>query len=170
MPREQASLIHNMSAPPKSVVSYAGLGGLSSVSGSGGTGRRGARPDDDRAFGASVNFRLDPEMTARTARGILQRLGARTGPDPDATLVALIERRAAELPLPDGCLVIPTHPGARHRLIWPDLLSVLAVLSKCSEHVWLRAKCPSLSAALSRRQATLFVPPPLGGRLPKEDA
>lgn len=170
MEREQASLLHNMSAPPKSVVSYAGLARLTSVTGGDGTANRGGTPGDDRAFGTSIDFRLDPKMTARTARGVLHRLRVRPGPDPDATLVALIEARAAELPLPDGCLVIPTHPAARPRLIWPDLLSALAVLSKCSEHVWLRAKCPSLSAALSRRQATLFVPPPLGDRLPKENA
>jgi hypothetical protein len=75
----------------------------------------------------------------------------------------LIGRRAEELPLPDCCVVLP--PAATHRVVWPDLLSALAVLTKCSNAIWLRAKAPSLQAGLQRRDVSLLVPPSFAMRL-----
>jgi hypothetical protein len=78
----------------------------------------------------------------------------------------LIDERAAALPLPDGCAAIP--PRVEHRILWWDPLSALAVLAKCSAHVWLRAKTPSLAAAIARREVSLLIPPAFAARLPKE--
>jgi hypothetical protein len=54
-----------------------------------------------------------------------------------------------------------------HRMIWPDALSALAILSKCSDSIWLRAKRPLLTAALVRRRATLLIPPHFANQLPE---
>jgi hypothetical protein len=75
----------------------------------------------------------------------------------------LINRRAAELPLPDGCAVIKTEP--KQELLWGDLLSALAVLSKSTDTVWLRSKSPSLSWALQRSSISLLIPPAFMDRL-----
>lgn len=74
-----------------------------------------------------------------------------------ARAASLVDERAQQLPLPDGCLVIP-YDG-RHRRPWSDVVSVLAVLSKVSATVWLRAKLPSLEAGLERGRASLLLPP-----------
>lgn len=169
--REHTSLLHNMSAPPKTIVSFAGLGFADPArTAKTAAAHKGAARRRTEAFGTVLRFALDADMKAETALAILRLLRTKPGSDADSTLATLIEARAAELPLPDGVLVVP--PGAQgiHRVLWPDLLSVIAVLSKCSDHVWLRAKNPSLSAALTRRSVSLFVPPTLQHRLPPETA
>lgn len=176
--RAPPSLLHNMSAPPTTTVRYAGLGtqaeSSASVSKVSTSKKSSAKPINPRAFGVAVHFAIEQSMTSTTAIGILRRLKTKPGSNADATLAALIETRAAEFPLPDGCLLMPRHsielPASTVCTLWPDLLSTLAVLSKCSDHVWLRAKSPSLSAALTRRSATLFVPPQLAHLLPLEHA
>ena len=169
--REQTSLLHNMSAPPKTVVSFAGLGfGKPAQSLKAALAREDPAPDRAEDFGTVLSFALAADMSARSARSILRLLHAKPGADPDSSLTALIEARAAELPLPDGVLVVPRSARGLHRVLWPDLLSVLVVLTKCSDHIWLRAKNPSLIAALSRRSVSLFVPPTLHHRLPPETA
>ena len=169
--RERTSLLHNMSAPPKTVVSFAGLGfGKPAQSLKAALAREAPAPDRAEDFGTVLSFALDADMKARSAAGILQLLHAKPGSDADRTLATLIEARAAELPLPDGVLVVPRSARGLHRVLWPDLLSVLVVLTKCSDHVWLRAKNPSLNAALKRRTVYLFVPPTLHHRLPPESA
>jgi hypothetical protein len=151
------------------VVSYEGLRALGVPAGGAEKGR-GAVAAPQKEFGTAVLFCLDTSFTARTAGGVLRLLQVKPARDSSAHLLALIEARAAELPLPDGCLVIRGGERLRLRLIWPDPLSALAVLSKCSDHVWLRAKNPSLAAALARRSVMLFVPPGLQHRLPQENA
>ncbi len=169
--QDYTSLLHNMSAPPKTVVLFAGLGfGKPSQSPKAALAHEAAVRNHAQDFGTVLTFALAVDMTARSARSILALLHAKPGTDPDRTLAALIEARAAEFPLPDGVLVVPLSARGLHRVLWPDLLSVLAVLSKCSDHVWLRAKNPSLSAALSLRSVSLFVPPTLHHRLPPEPA
>ncbi len=155
---EPASLLHNMSAPPKSVIAYAGLG----------------QTADDPATGtgashAAIRFSLGNLVMARSAAGLLRHLGLVPGPNPGAELERLIDARAAVLPLPSGCAVLPGRAAPDARVIWPDLLSSLAVLAKCSDNVWLRAKTPSITAALARRHVTLLVPAGLRDRLPPED-
>ena len=169
--QDYTSLLHNMSAPPKTVVSFAGLGfGKPAQSPKAALAHETAVRTHAEDFGTVLTFALSADMSAKTARSILKLLQAKPGSDPDNTLTTLIDARAAALPLPDGVLVVPPTARGLHRVLWPDLLSVLAVLSKCSDHVWLRAKNPSVSAALSRRSVSLFVPPTLHHRLPPESA
>ncbi len=153
------ALAHNMSVPPKSVMKYSGLAGCR---GAGGQEAASAAA----LFGTPLRFELPPGAGARTLPEIMKTLGIERGggrAEREARLAALIDARAAELPLPEGCVVIPANDG--HHAPWPDLLTALAVLAKCSESVWLRAKTPAFAAALRRRRASLLVPPEQARRL-----
>lgn len=168
-PTDPAPLLHNMSAPPKTVVTYTGLSGLAKQSGPGGSGTSAVAVRGADVFGLPLCFALPAAFTADTPEAVLAEVYAqaqsREAGDMhdravlpiDTTLERLIDARAAELPLPDGCLVVPADDT--HAMPWPDLLAALAVLAKCSDTVWLRAKTPSLTAALARRRASLLVPP-----------
>ena len=162
---DRGALLHNMSVPPSSVVKYAGLNDLSS---SLDRSRSRINPRASDVFGTAVRFVVPDDVPREGARALLEYLGVSPGPRPEAQLCRLIDARARELPLPDGCVVVTD--GNRHRVIWNDLLSVLAVLAKCSSTVWLRAKTPSISSALARREATLLVPPGFANDLPGENA
>lgn len=162
---DRANLLHNMSAPPKTVISYAGLSGLATKSGFGGTGLGSAKYSHNNVFGAFVAFRLPKGMRSRSPASILERLGEEAGPHAEQELLNLIERRARDLPIPDGCLVKPCdryHPSP-----WPDLVAALAVITKSSANVWLRAKSPSLSMIGKRSSLSLLLPPAFAAR-PKE--
>jgi hypothetical protein len=87
------------------------------------------------------------------------------GVDPIQQLTLLINRRADELPLPDGCLV--TRAQEYHPVIWSDPLTALAILSKSSDTVWLRNKTPSLLGAMGSMSKTLIVPPSFASYLPE---
>jgi hypothetical protein len=80
-------------------------------------------------------------------------------------LTWLINQRAKELPLPEGCAVIKTHVSQPE--IWTDALSVLAILTKCTDTIWLRSKSPSLVSARTKRTVSLLVPPLFIHHLPK---
>ena len=166
MTRERGALLHNMSAPTKSVVKYRGLADLAGGSGPGGSGVCGLNFRGTGSFGTAVRFALAAELRVKSASALLRHLGVDPLRDAAAQLDALVDQRANELPLPDGCAVISCL-GA-HRLIWADPLSALAILSKCSDNLWLRAMNPSLGNALKRRQASLLVPPAFAIHLPKE--
>jgi len=160
------TLLHNMSAPPKSVVKYSGLAGLATCAApSFNTGMAGVKFKGKRVFGRPVRFELPAALAGESCADILRHLEVEPSPDPDRQLIALINARANELPLPGACLVIPVAKA--HRLLWADALSALAILAKCSDCLWLRAKDPALKAALIRRQASLLVPPLFARRLPK---
>ncbi len=163
---DSGALLHNMSAPPKSVVKYSGLADLATVRSPGGSGVTGIGFKGDGFFGIPVRFALPAALAGKSPADILRHLGADTQPDPERQLCALINARANELPLPEGCAVIAALEG--HRLIWADALSALAILAKCSDAIWLRAKTPALNAALARTQVTLLVPPLFAEHLPKE--
>lgn len=153
-----AGLLHNMSAPPKTVVKFDGLGVLD---GSGAA-------KSPAVFGTAVRFRLAPEWRRLPLARFLRRLEPdcrlRAAADRAARVLELIERRAAELPLPEGCVLI--RPGDDHAEPWGDPLSALAVLAKCTDTVWLRGKSPSLLAAQERADVSLLVPPAFAVRLP----
>jgi hypothetical protein len=118
-------------------------------------------------FGTPVRIALPAELAGKSAADILRHIWCDSPPDPEQTLALMIDARANKLPLPDGCAVIPA--ANEHRLIWEDdALSVLAVLAKCSNSIWLRAKSPALNAALHRGQVTLLVPPRFAGFLEEE--
>lgn len=159
---DHGPLLHNMSAPPKSVVKYTGLAELGPMlegdTDPSGTAGRGV-------FGTPVRFDLPIALEGKLPGEILDSLGIAAEPDPDSHLVRLINARAAELPLPDGCLVIPAGPT--HPRLWSDALTALAILSKCSDTLWLRAKAPALLAARQRNSVSLLVPPNFAHQLPK---
>ncbi|HXQ23746.1 MAG TPA: hypothetical protein VN812_18855 [Candidatus Acidoferrales bacterium] len=158
----QPGLLHNMSVPSKTVVSYSGLAGVADA-GAGGSAVRSAGSGNPGIFGRHLRFALPETVPTHDPALLLQTLGIDPFVDPMCELEHLIEARARELPLPDACLVVradPTHPC---RL--PDVLSALAVLAKCSEHVWLREKRPNLSRLATRREVSLLLPPQFSDRL-----
>lgn len=161
---DQPTLLHNMSAPPKSVIKYAGLSGLVKYDFNGG-GRGHVTIDNENVFGNFVAFRLPKEMQGRSAPSILNLLGEKVGRKAEKTLMDLIDRRAMELMLPDGCLVRPWERS--HRSPWPDPLAALAILTKSSANVWLRGKTPSLSSLVKRKSVSLLLPPALAASVPE---
>ena len=160
---DNASLLHNMSAPPKSVIKYTGLAGLATKSGFGGTGMGARKNAPENVYGSFIAFRLPKGMRVRSAALILERLGKEAGPDAEETLLELIERRVTELPLPDGCVVKPCERS--HTSPWPDPLAALAIITKSSTNVWLRGKAPRLSLLGNRSSVSLLLPPAVAARL-----
>lgn len=156
------SLLHNMSAPPKSVVQYGGLSQL--VQGQ--PGSAGSKRWMLVSGALAVRFDLPGELSACNATEWLRHLGVKPQRGAPAQLDALIDARARELPLPPGCAVIACQPS--HRRIWTDPLSVLAILAKCSDTLWLRDKNPSLSSAQVRGRVSLLVPALFVQHLPKD--
>ena len=156
-------LLHNMSVPPKTVVSYSGLACLFDAAAAGGTGVRGAGSGSPGIFGSHLRFGLSKTVPAQDPALLLQALGIEPRTEPMCEIERLIETRARELPLPDACLVV--RADATHPCRFPDLLSGLAVLAKCSEHVWLRGKKPNLSRLATCREVSLLLPPRFAGRL-----
>ncbi|MFZ4711040.1 MAG: hypothetical protein ACOYMH_14505 [Zwartia sp.] len=181
--REAHGLLHNMSAPPKSVLRYEGLAGLASQSGPGGSGVTQLRYTAKEFFGTPVRFAFDLAWTKLSAIEILNYLqvevmttlpaNSQAGEEPSVEklkalstaraqaatrqLNALINQRAQAMPLPEGCAVIVPRP--EHAVLFADLLSTLAVFSKCTESIWLRSKTPSLIAARGYREVSLLIPP-----------
>jgi len=154
---DHVELLHNMSSPPRTVIKYAGLSGLATKSGFGGSGVGSVQYAHDNVFGSFVAFRLPKEMRVRSATLILKRLDREVGPDAEKTLLGLIERRAMELPLPDGCVVKPCNRS--HPCPWPDPLAALAIITKSSANVWLRSKTPALSKIKKHHSVSLLLPP-----------
>ena len=172
---EAASLLHNMSAPPKTVVKFSGLSSLA------GPALAPARTHAQRKytapgrFGTLLRFELAPEWRTLTPTQMLARLAAlgQTGAafedalgdrpseaqaaDAAQRLAALIDAHARRLPLPPGCAVVASHPC--HAAPWGDPLTALAILSKCTDTVWLRDKQPSLTGSFERGAVSLLVPP-----------
>lgn len=151
-----AALLHNMSVPPRTVARYGGLTGIVSE----------RRPGLDIAAVAygmmrhAIRFELPEELRGQAPEEILRAIGIDPGPDPERELLALVEERAARIPLPDACLVLPPgHRPSHAHLDWSDPLSALAVLAKCSDAVWLRDRPASLRAAHRNPVANLFLPP-----------
>ncbi len=153
-------LLYNMSVPSKTVVSYSGLAGLSTGTKASGCSANSEKPG---IFGTHLRFVLAKTVPTHAPALLLRTLGIDPTADPTWELERLIEARARELPLPDACLVVradPTHPCR-----FPDVLSALAVLAKCSDHVWLREKSPNLSRLATRREVSLLLPPAFSARI-----
>ncbi len=126
------NLLHNMSAPPKSIVRYEGLSGMATQGSPGGSGLISVAFREKNLFGTAIRFDLPPDWIGLTPLELLARLqidadslscGERSGADPARRLAVWLNRRASELPLPDGCAVIPVR--ANHRALWSDVLTVL---------------------------------------------
>ena len=162
---EHTTLLHNMSAPPKTVVKYSGLSDLAHISGPGGSGMTGIRFKKTDIYGVPLRFRLGASYADMTLDKLLASLGHEPVADVERRLAELINARAQELPLPEGCAVIPGRSDSQ--VIWQDPLTALAILAKCSDYVWLRTKTPTIHAALRRNTVTLLVPPQFAARIPE---
>ena len=157
-----------MSAPPKTVVKYAGLEGLAKQSGPGGSGVTGLKYTNPVINGLAVRFVLPTEFIGQDPEKILRLLKIDQSDQfstAESQLVALINHRADELPLPEGCAVMAVNDS--HGVIWPDALSALAILTKCTDSIWLRSKTPSLASIKGKPSLSLLVPPLFTNRLPK---
>ena len=164
----QRQLLHNMSAPPKTVVKYAGLEGLAKQSGPGGSGVTGLKYTNTVVNGLAVRFVLPTGFIGQDTENILRLLKIDRSDQfsaAESQLVALINHRADELPLPEGCAVMAVNDS--HGVIWPDALSALAILTKCTDRIWLRSKTPSLASIKGKPSLSLLVPPLFTNRLPK---
>ena len=157
---EQPELLHNMSVPPKTVVRFDGLGAAP-------TGPA-TTPTLLRHHGTPLGFRLGNDVLTLKPAKLLRLVDPtsriRVHAQAEAELARRIDARAQELQLPDGCLVTPWHET--HAAPWPDVLTTLAVLSKCTDTVWLRAKPPSLEVARARVLVSLLVPPAFAAAVP----
>lgn len=160
------NLLHNMSAPPKSVVTYAGLSALATKRQPGGSGLTSVSYAGTQSYGTALRFVLPEAFRGADAATVLALLGITPEPgrDPARQLIACIKRRALELPLPEGCAVIKAEK--HHPVLWDDPLAALAVLTQSTDTVWLRGKSPTLSAASQRDTLSLLVPPTFVARLP----
>jgi hypothetical protein len=155
---EHAPLLHNMSVPPRSTIQYQGLGDLVVQSGFGGSGLGSVAYEPGGTQGGVIHIALPADVQSVEPRRLLDALGVPPERDMSTQLLTLIEAKAAALPLPDAC-ALKTRPQ-KDGTADSDLLTALAILSKCSGRVWLRSKQPSLVAALDRREAWLLVPSP----------
>ena len=180
---EVTGLLHNSGVPPKSVLRYDGLSGLATKSDPGGSGVTQLRYAAKDFFGTPLRFHFDLAWSKLSAVEILNYLQidvaasaamiSQAVVEPSAEqlkalsaartqaatrqLNALINQRAQALPLPEGCAVIVPRP--EHQVLFGDLLSTLAIFSKCTESVWLRSKTPSLIAARGYKEVSLLIPP-----------
>ena len=161
-------LLHNMSSPPKTVVKYVGLEGLAKQSGPGGSGVTGLKYTTRVVNGLPVRFVLPPQFSEQDSEKILLLLKIELTdqfPSTDSQLIAMINQRADELQLPEGCAVMAPHDS--HDVIWSDALSALAILTKCTDTIWLRSKTPSLASVKGKSSLSLLVPPLFIKQLPK---
>ena len=154
---DNASLLHNMSAPPRSVVKYNGLSTEALATGVRRSQKIGVPCSNYDVFGRFITFHLPVNLRRCGARTILKRLGMELGSTPEVTLLHLIEARAKELRLPDACVVVPTKID--HPCPWTDPLAILAVITKSSGSIWLRSKTPRLSVLRKVSAISLLVPP-----------
>ena len=150
--KEHANLLHNMCVPSKSVIRYESMDFAS---------KRRTKKYDRFMKQRIVAFKLKSRSLPGLSDELIRDVGADHGNDHIQTLVELINKRAQELPLPDGCLVIPYSTD--HAQAWTDELSQLAVLCKSSSSVWLRAKETNLTAIEARQAVSLFLPNGLHG-------
>jgi hypothetical protein len=165
---EAPPLLHNMSAPPKSVVRYAGLSGLAKPTGPGGAEGASVHYSCAQHLGNAVRFELPPMLLDVAAPlEILERLGFQHDEVKDGTadkhLNRLINERANQLPLPEGCAVIEGLQA--HPEFWDDPLATMAALTKSTDTVWLRGKSPTLSNLQRRRCISLLLPPGFMARI-----
>lgn len=150
-------LLHNIGAPPRTVVRYSGLSNVM------GPADDAADPTPSPMHGTAIRFVLPADFDTASPAAILHSLGMSAADDPQSTLESVINTHADSLPLPGGCVVIPATDA--HRILWPDALSALAILAKSSDNIWLRAKIPAVHGPFTRRQASLLVPPAFVARL-----
>lgn len=134
-----SALLHNMSAPAKTTISWDAPPG--------------------RAFGFGIVFALRDLGSAVYANRLLRMLGdgkRRTVKAAEEELRRRIQVRALELPLPP--VAAATVQARDGDLECTDLLTIMTVLAKSSSHVYLRDKEPSLASIVAGRRIVLIVP------------
>ena len=70
----QTNLLHNMSAPPKSVVRYEGLSGMATQGSPGGSGLTSVSFRGKSLFGTAIRFDLPPDWIGLKPLDLLSRL------------------------------------------------------------------------------------------------
>jgi hypothetical protein len=131
------ALLHNMSAPPRTVIQHKAAG----------------------PAGRTLLFRLPPEIPNTGSEGLLAHLTGRSWADGAAAAGAELRRRvnayAVQLALPPAVLVTDAAEAAEPV---DDLLAIYAVLSKSSDRVYLRDKEPNLARIEPGRRVVLRLP------------
>jgi hypothetical protein len=164
MPADRSpSLLHNSGYHPHMSISYTGLAPLK-------TKRTPDAPADNTstpslAAFSLCRFILFPRL--KTEHDLYAALNIPNNASAARTLMARINDFARTIPIPGACILLPK---TQLKVVTPsaqlsadaetrsELLLVLSVLSKVSEHVWLRTKYPSVGRALTLRDATLVIP------------
>lgn len=103
------------------MVKFAGLNDLSDPQPEGASPAVSRAPD---VFGTPIRFVLPSGLSRNGPSGLLRHLGVKPGAHPEEELCTLIDQRAEELPLPDGCVVVLVAPV--HRVVWSDTLGELS--------------------------------------------
>ena len=129
-------LLCNMSTPPKTVIQW-----------SAGT---------PRAYRRGLCFRLPPHLRDVGPSAILKEITGRCAANANASLLELINDHARTLPLPAAAVVTGDH--LEEDDVCDDLLTIVTVMSKSSECVYLRDKQPRLLSLRGDRRVTLIVP------------
>ena len=131
------ALLHNMSAPPRTVILHKALA----------------------PTGRTLLFRLPPEVRNDGQEGLLAQLTGEPWTGGDTAAGAELRRRvneyAARLALPPAVLVTDAAEAAEPV---GDLLAVYAVLAKSSDRVYLRDKEPNLARIEPGRRVVLRLP------------
>ena len=164
MPADRSSsLLHNSGYSPYTRISYTGLAPLKPK-------RTLGHPTDNNstpslAAFSLCRFTLFPRL--KTEHDLYAALNIRDDARAAQALMARINDIARTIPIPGACILLPK---TQLKVVTPsaqlladaetrsELLLVLSVLSKVSEHVWLRTKYPSVGRALTLRDATLVIP------------
>jgi len=132
-------LLHNMSAPAKTTISW--------------------EAPAHRLFGFGIVVALPETCVADCANQLLQQLEIerrRTARAAEDELRRRIQARALELPLPPVTAIsAQAHEGD---IQCTNLLTIITVLAKSSPRVYLRDKDPSLASIVPRRRLVLIVP------------
>lgn len=133
----RSALLHNMSAPPRTVIRY-----------------KAASP-----AGSRLLFQLPPGLGSGRPSALLTHLTGeqwtRTDAEAEAELRQRVNESAARLPFPPAVIVAGQEDGADPV---DDLLTVYTVLAKSSDRVYLRDKEPNLTRIHPGRRVVLRLP------------
>ncbi len=135
-----ARLLHNMSAPSKSVINHTG-----------------------RPCGRRLRFRLSASSTSNDLLSdLLHVMGGQSTGLTEAEirrrLAACIDQHARGLALPPAAAVAPEREHGTTPKVCRDQRDAITVLAKSSEHVYLRDKAPILERLIPGRQVVLILP------------
>jgi hypothetical protein len=130
------ALLHNMSAPSKSVISHTG-----------------------QSTGSRMSFWLS---SGSTPRDLLASIGGDVGGlsanEVERELVTRINAHATTLPLPPAAAVASYGEEGQVKEACRDQLTIITVLAKSSNHVYLRDKEPILPVLRKGRGVVLILP------------